>query len=661
MELHRDLPAEPPAKSEDEVVAKGRDLVVVIGIKHYHDKIWRTLDNAVTDAQGVQDLFTKTLNFLAPIEPLLDGKATKAAITALVQEQLHELLKPDDNLVLFFAGHGHTRVAGPQGAAIEIGFIIPVEARAGHWGDYIKISSFLEDVSQLPARHVLVILESCYAGFALSEQVKRTDRGGEVRYQHDLIKRRSRKVITSARHDQTALDGGPHPGHSLFTGTLIDGLFWGEADTDHNGLVTSSELGLYLEQRVGQASRSEQTPDSGSFYLDDRGQLFIPLSAPARLTMRQHYELGCYLFELGRLLDDSGRFHLLAFHKLETVGAHDTVIIHFPGHGFSGNQEQYLIPYDLGWVESEARGEVPNSVSASELHHLVEGIPARGKLLVLDTDANERFLELARSGNEYAVIVAAQPGEDPQEIPVNPVQPDAMAGLLTFSLVGQLRESDPEQITYGPFVAGVQSKMADVQSGFKQITQGQKPVFVGNPDWPLFGGGGPEQSLFEFAERRNYAALSASDLERLYTRFDEQICALPPQAHYSFGRAFLAKVNYPAAIQALQRAAKDRQGEYFRANVAQAVAQLHAGNESDAQRSFRQATDQREAFQNKIALMLGTMLPLLGDSKKAIEVLQRVTSGDQPEVADEAWYYLGLALAATGQPEAAAKTLAKFL
>jgi hypothetical protein len=77
--------------------------------------------------------------------------------------------------------------------------------------------------------------------------------------------------------EQPALDNGPVVGHSLFTGTLIHGFNWGKADTDGNGLVTSSELGLFLQQQVGQASESKQTPDFGSFHFDDRGELIISL------------------------------------------------------------------------------------------------------------------------------------------------------------------------------------------------------------------------------------------------------------------------------------------------------------------------------------------------------------------------------------------------
>ena len=261
---------------ESEPVKQGRLLVVTIGINEYVH--WQKLKNAVQDAIGLQQTLIDKLGFSAPIPPLINEVATKVAIASLIEDQLREELQEDDNLVLFFAGHGHTRVDKVGGKVVgETGFIVPVEARGPkeYWSDYIQIDPLLQSISRLPARHILVILDSCHSGFALGEAMKSFR--DAVRYERDLSNRISRKVITSARREQLALDGGPIPGHSLFTGTLVDGFNWGKADLDGNGLITSSELGLFIQQQVAQASQSNQTPDFGSFYLDDRGEMVISL------------------------------------------------------------------------------------------------------------------------------------------------------------------------------------------------------------------------------------------------------------------------------------------------------------------------------------------------------------------------------------------------
>jgi uncharacterized caspase-like protein len=264
---------EEPSDSRDQ----GKSVIVVIGIDDYTN--WKKLHTAVSDAQGVQAVLVEKFGFTTPIPPLLNKDATKSAINALVEDRLRRELKEADKLVLFFAGHGHTRVDTIGGKKVETGFVVPVEAKTGteeQWSDYVKLDDFLETVSTLPARQVMVILDSCHSGFAVGGSMRSFR--DSARYENDLASRVSRRVITSAMRDQLARDDGPLPGHSLFAGTLVDGLNWGKADLDGNGLVTSSELSLYLQQQVSQASESRQTPDFGSFHLDDRGELVISIN-----------------------------------------------------------------------------------------------------------------------------------------------------------------------------------------------------------------------------------------------------------------------------------------------------------------------------------------------------------------------------------------------
>lgn len=256
---------------------RGRSVVAVIGIDQYQH--WPRLRNAVSDALGVQRRLIEQFGFIEAFPPLIDARATRDAISSSINDQLRQFVQEGDDLLLFFAGHGHTRASQIGERKVADGYLVPVDAHIGvdeRWSEYVAIEPLLIEIAKLPAQHILVILDACHSGFALGDAMK-AFRGGAERYNSDLASRVGRKVITSAMHDQLALDGGPIAGHSLFAGTLIDGLNWGGADLDGNGFVTSSELGLYLQQRVAQTSDSSQTPDFGSFHLDDRGELCLSL------------------------------------------------------------------------------------------------------------------------------------------------------------------------------------------------------------------------------------------------------------------------------------------------------------------------------------------------------------------------------------------------
>jgi tetratricopeptide (TPR) repeat protein len=268
---------EPVSSLTDEPPA-GRRLFVAIAIDKY--KSWPTLDNAVSDAIGASESFQKIFRFKQIEPPLLDQAASKAAILELIEDRLRHQLKDNDDLILFFAGHGTTRVDMIGGRPVETGYLVPAEARAPgqdeRWSDYIQVDPLLESVGKLPARHILVILDACHSGFALGSAMAQYR--GSSRFQPSLTTKVSRRVITSARRNELASDSGPLPGHSLFTGILINGLEAGAVDLYGNGIVTSSDLGNYLEQAVGQYSGSQQVPDFGSFYLDDRGEMVLNIA-----------------------------------------------------------------------------------------------------------------------------------------------------------------------------------------------------------------------------------------------------------------------------------------------------------------------------------------------------------------------------------------------
>ncbi|MEQ1854817.1 MAG: caspase family protein [Longimicrobiales bacterium] len=281
------------AAAEEAEVTQGRFVFAAIGIDAYdHYPPWKTLDNAVNDVRAMRQTLVDQYSFESPDEWILtDSAATHQAIRQLVLRDLRAGLEATDNLVFFYAGHG-SNTADVIGADTvgHTGYIVPRDAKFPAHQDpsqYYEIEDLLEDIAGLPARHILVILDSCYSGFAVEGGFK--TRGGEEMTQQvsDLVGRRSRRVITSAQSDQEAADGGTDfPSNSLFTGWLTEGLRRAaeggpsdepSPDADDDGLVTVTELYSFVRGRVGSDSQSRQTPDFGSFKLDDRGELVLSL------------------------------------------------------------------------------------------------------------------------------------------------------------------------------------------------------------------------------------------------------------------------------------------------------------------------------------------------------------------------------------------------
>jgi very-short-patch-repair endonuclease len=261
---------------------RGRDYIAVVGIDRY--RAWSPLHNAVRDARGALNAFVK-LGFLPFCEPILNQAATGQALRTLVTDRLRGLDR-NDSLVLFFAGHGHTLPpAFSDDNGGRRGYLIPVDAEGveGSIGTWLQLDAWLSEITHLPARHILVILDACHSGIALDPATRwRSDGPRFAEPMETLRARRSRRILTSALDDEVAMDGGPISGHSLFTGCLIEALTGGLFASLQRPVASASELWSHVRQRVfafSSVKNWKQTPEFGRLDFDDHGELVVELPA----------------------------------------------------------------------------------------------------------------------------------------------------------------------------------------------------------------------------------------------------------------------------------------------------------------------------------------------------------------------------------------------
>lgn len=120
------------------------------------------------------------------------------------------------------------------------------------WDDLTRSADFIR------AKHILFLMDACYGGLA----VKRSLKPGSMRFVKDMLLRPSRQVLAAGKANEVVDDsGGPRPGHSPFTGHLLDALS-GRA-TDPSGFMTGHGVMAYVYGAVGTDNRSEQTPHYG--------------------------------------------------------------------------------------------------------------------------------------------------------------------------------------------------------------------------------------------------------------------------------------------------------------------------------------------------------------------------------------------------------------
>ena len=248
----------------------GSSWALVIGIDEY--KHADRLNYAANDARSV----AKALAGLGfkQVRTLLDGAATKAAIEQMIYVDLKKSMGPEDRLFVFFAGHGIT-VPLPRGG--EEGYLIPVDGDPKR-PEVTAIS--MDEVRKMgkraTARQVLVAIDACFSGFALTRDIRIEPRA-DVR---EALRESVVQVLTAGRKGQKVLE---EDGHGLFTKRLLDGLR-GLADRERRGFVTASELAGWLSPRVIRDSGERQHPQFST--LDGEGDFVFILGdqsgSPAR-------------------------------------------------------------------------------------------------------------------------------------------------------------------------------------------------------------------------------------------------------------------------------------------------------------------------------------------------------------------------------------------
>lgn len=211
----------------------GPYVALVIGINDYEHL--PRLKTAVGDAEEIEKILRNTYGFQTHL--LLN--ATRNQITSALFEYRTSLDK-NSNLVIYYAGHGHNdEQAGET-------YWLPVDARDDDNSEWIQSHDITADLRAIPARHILVVSDSCYSGSM--REISPVSTRLLVR----LMQGKSRTLMSSGK-DEPVSDEGTG-GHSAFAGPLIDALKAENAEA-------FSARGLFDRIQGIVAGNSAQTPN----------------------------------------------------------------------------------------------------------------------------------------------------------------------------------------------------------------------------------------------------------------------------------------------------------------------------------------------------------------------------------------------------------------
>jgi len=227
-----------------------RSYAVVIGIDDYEN--WPGLKYGVNSALAVSRKL-KGLGF--KVITILDREAVKERV---INEQFHKLVQNtsrNDRVIIYFAGLVHTEKLSDGG---KKGYLITADTPSSEFkSEAITIDRIRDFSSNIPAKHKLYVMDTCFSDDGMNSLSKRPLKsGGDL---EEMVKSDVVQFVAAGNsrdHIQLRNDKG------LFTTYFLKALN-GEADGNKDGIVTVTELGKYLRDMVSTESQHKQTPLGG--------------------------------------------------------------------------------------------------------------------------------------------------------------------------------------------------------------------------------------------------------------------------------------------------------------------------------------------------------------------------------------------------------------
>jgi len=229
-------------------VKLGRYHALVIGNDDYTD--YPDLVSAGADARRVGSVLKGRYGF----ETRVLTDASRFDILSALNDY-RESLTAEDNLVVYFAGHGEIDPNSKEG------FWVPVDGRANETATWISNRAISDILNTMQARHVMVVADSCYSGAMTRASVPvfnvALSDAQWVQWVSDRAASRSRTALTSgglAPVPDTAAGG-----NSLFAQAFVAAL------EDNRSLLPAQRLFREVSLSLATAATETSLPQAPEY------------------------------------------------------------------------------------------------------------------------------------------------------------------------------------------------------------------------------------------------------------------------------------------------------------------------------------------------------------------------------------------------------------
>lgn len=222
------------------VIHAGKSYALIIGVNQYQDNNMNDLDQPVADARKLYNVLVQKYTF-EPANVTFLQDPTKHDITISL-EKFYERLTPEDNLLVFYAGHGYWDERFQQG------YWLAADASRENRGTWLSNGTIRDYIRAIPSKHILLITDACFGGGIFKSRAAFANSSTAI---EQLYRFPSRKAMTSGAMSEV-------PDQSVFIEYLVKRL---EQNTEP--YLSSEQLFASFKIAVINNSANAQVPQFG--------------------------------------------------------------------------------------------------------------------------------------------------------------------------------------------------------------------------------------------------------------------------------------------------------------------------------------------------------------------------------------------------------------
>ena len=235
----------------DKINKESNYYALIIGIDHYEDYEINNLDNPIRDAQKLVRTLISDYSFKQENVTFIKDASREEIINSL--DFLSRKVSPQDNLLIFYAGHGW------WDEAANVGYWLPSDAHKDSKAAWFRNSTLVDYLKEINCKHTLLITDACFAGAIFKTRSAFDDAPKAIEKLYELP---SRKAMTSGTLTEV-------PDKSSFVQYLIERL-------NNNTEKYLSAEQLFSSFRIAVINNSDAVPQFGEIQgVGDEGGDFI--------------------------------------------------------------------------------------------------------------------------------------------------------------------------------------------------------------------------------------------------------------------------------------------------------------------------------------------------------------------------------------------------